>query len=282
MMGLAAEDAGDLRRWAICGAVVCGRACGMAAAMVTWSDSSDLSMPSAAIVVDFAPVAAAPRGGKPRDPARARAGDVGRLAQPADGEHRGQARGKVLKAEAKTETQVEEQVVRKPVEEELPEVPPAPNPEVTVPLPPPKEVKQETFRSRWSRVRRRRRRPRRRRSPNGSRRSRSRPPRARPIPSRRTRCRPGRSRWPACSSATSAIRRLRRRAASRASCSLFFSLDRKGQVLATPRCEELGLGGARRRSDGAGAARAAVSAAAAGVGRRACRSRRCRSASICS
>jgi protein TonB len=51
---------------------------------------------------------------------------------------------KILKAEAKVETKVEEQVVRKPVEEPPPEVPPAADPEIAVTPPPPKEVKQET------------------------------------------------------------------------------------------------------------------------------------------
>ena len=39
MIGLAAEDLVDVRRWAICGALVVGAHAGLAAAMVTWSDS---------------------------------------------------------------------------------------------------------------------------------------------------------------------------------------------------------------------------------------------------
>jgi protein TonB len=60
MIGLAAEDLADLRRWAICGAVVVLAHGAIAAAIVNWQDPIDEAEPAGAIVIDFAPVPAAP------------------------------------------------------------------------------------------------------------------------------------------------------------------------------------------------------------------------------
>jgi protein TonB len=60
MSWLAAEDLADLRRWAICGAVVVFAHGAIAAALVNWRDPVDASDQSGAIVVDFAPEEMAP------------------------------------------------------------------------------------------------------------------------------------------------------------------------------------------------------------------------------
>ena len=125
MMGLAAEDLVDVRRWAICGALVVGAHAGVAAAMVTWSESSDLSLPSAAIVVDFAPIAAAPTRVETEIP---------------PGPEQVMSDASPSRLTESLEDKPEEKVERKSVDEELPELPPAPNPEMAVE---PKEVKQD-------------------------------------------------------------------------------------------------------------------------------------------
>jgi periplasmic protein TonB len=60
MSWLAAEELADLRRWAICGAVVMLAHGAIAAALVNWRDPLDAAEPSGAIVVEFAPEAVAP------------------------------------------------------------------------------------------------------------------------------------------------------------------------------------------------------------------------------
>jgi protein TonB len=152
LIALAAQDAGDLRRWLLSGAVVLCAHGAVAAALVNWTDPSEPAMPAAAIVVNFAPVMAAP----PEAPTELPPGPEQVMSDAAPDRPvesvEDKTEAKVLKAEAKAETQVEEQVVRKPVEEPPPEVPPAVNPEVAVPLPPPKEVKQETPRPQVARL----------------------------------------------------------------------------------------------------------------------------------
>jgi len=137
LIALAAEDASDLRRWLLSGALVVCAHGAFAAAMVNWTDVSEPALPAAAIVVNFAPQAVAP----PEVPTELPPGpeQVMSDASPAR-----PVESIEDKPEAKIETPVEEQVVRKPLEEPPPEVPPAPNPEVAVEPPPPKEVKQET------------------------------------------------------------------------------------------------------------------------------------------
>lgn len=125
MMGLKAEDLLDVRRWAICGAVVVGAHAGIAATMVKWNDGADLSLPSAAIVVDFAPVAAAPT-------------QVDNDLPP--GPEQVMSDASPNRPTESVEEKPEEKVEQKVVEEEMPELPPAPNPEMEVA---PKEVKEE-------------------------------------------------------------------------------------------------------------------------------------------
>ena len=60
MIGFTAEDLVDLRRWAVCGAIVVLTHGGIAAAMVHWRDSDEAAEPAAAIVIEFAPVPVAP------------------------------------------------------------------------------------------------------------------------------------------------------------------------------------------------------------------------------
>ena len=60
MIGFTAEDLVDLRRWAICGAIVVLTHGGIAAAMVGWGDPDEAAEPAAAIVIEFAPVPVAP------------------------------------------------------------------------------------------------------------------------------------------------------------------------------------------------------------------------------
>ena len=60
MIGIAAEDLADLRRWVICAAIVVLAHGAIAAAMVTWRDTIELAEPTGAITVEFAPVPVAP------------------------------------------------------------------------------------------------------------------------------------------------------------------------------------------------------------------------------
>jgi periplasmic protein TonB len=124
MIGLAAEDLADLRRWAICGAVVVLAHGGIATAMVTWREPIEGTGAAAGIVIEFAPVPVAPATVQSEVP-------PGPEADITDSSPTKQ----VDSPEEKKKT--EEQI-----EEPPPEVPPAPNPEVAI-QPPPKEVKKE-------------------------------------------------------------------------------------------------------------------------------------------
>ena len=214
---------------AVCGAIVVARA--WRASRPRWSNGATATkrpMPAAAIVIEFAPVPAAPAA-LDRNSAGARAGDVGRFAQPADRERGGEDRGEG-RAEGRGEARAEgrregrHQAGRRAP----PEVAPAPNPEVAIAPPPPQEVKQETPKRQEPRP------P----APTTS------APQA--IPDQVGRdsgcahagpdhspiergCRPGRLRWWRCWNATSAIRRTPNRAASRAWSRFSSSLDRKGR-----------------------------------------------------
>jgi periplasmic protein TonB len=143
MIALAPEDLADLRRWAICAAVVVLAHGGIAAAMVTWHEDEGGSGPSAGIVIEFAPVplaAAAPEEEIPPGPMS----DL-HVPSPSKPVETLEDREKVeQKVEAKLEQKVEEKVETKPVEEPPPEVAPALNPDVAFEPPPPQEEKQET------------------------------------------------------------------------------------------------------------------------------------------
>lgn len=125
MIGFAAEDWIDVRRWLVCGAVVVCAHAAIGAAMVHWNDSDDFSMPASAIVVDFAPVAAAPQQVESEIP---------------PGPEQVMSDASPSRPTESVEDKPEEKVEHKKLEEELPELPPAPNPEVAVA---PQEVQQE-------------------------------------------------------------------------------------------------------------------------------------------
>jgi len=143
MLALAPEDFADLRRWAICAAVVMLAHGGIAAAMVTWREPPEGTGAAAGIVIEFAPVPVAPANlptdlppGPEQDLADTSSKPVESLEEKQKTEQ---------KVEAKIERKAEEKVESKPVEEPPPEVPPAVNPEVAIAPPPPtQEVKQET------------------------------------------------------------------------------------------------------------------------------------------
>jgi periplasmic protein TonB len=143
MIALAPEDLADLRRWAICAAVVVLAHGGFAAAMVTWHEDEGGSGPASGIVIEFAPVplaASTPEAEIPPGPLQ----DASE-ASPNKPVETLEEREKVeQKVEAKLEQKVDEKVETKPTEERPPEVAPAPNPDVAVEPPPPQEVKQET------------------------------------------------------------------------------------------------------------------------------------------
>jgi protein TonB len=125
MIGLAAEDWIDVRRWLICGAVVLGAHAGLGAAMVHWSDSDDPSLPASALVIDFSPIAAVPQQLDSELP---------------PGPEQVMSDASPNRPTESVEEKPEEKVEQKTVDEDMPELPPAPNPEMAVA---PKEVQQE-------------------------------------------------------------------------------------------------------------------------------------------
>jgi len=125
MIGMAAEDWTDVRRWLVCGAVVVCAHAAVGAAMVNWSDDEDFSMPASAMVIDFAPVAAAPQLLKTELP---------------PGPEQVMSDASPSRPTDSVEDKPEEKVEQKKVEEELQELPPAPNPDMAVL---PQEVQQE-------------------------------------------------------------------------------------------------------------------------------------------
>ena len=145
MIGFAAEDLVDLRRWAICGAIVVLTHAGIAAAMVGWGDPDEAAEPAAAIVIEFAPVPVAPAMPQMEIPP----GPEQVMSDASPNKPTESLEEKIeekieQKVEAKLEQKIEEKVESKPVEEPPPEVAPAPDPEVAVQPPQPQEVKQET------------------------------------------------------------------------------------------------------------------------------------------
>src|SRR2546426_560318 len=126
MIGLAAEDLADLRRWAMCAAVVVLAHGGIAAAMVTWHEPVEPDEPAAAVVIEFAPVLAGPtlqQSELPPGPEMVMSDASPKKESPEDKE-KDETEQKV---EAKLERKVEEKVETKPEEEPPPEVPPAPD-----------------------------------------------------------------------------------------------------------------------------------------------------------
>jgi protein TonB len=144
MTGFAAEELADLRRWAICGAIVVAAHGVVAAAVVNWWDPVESAEPAAGIVIEIAPVPVAP----PQQQTEIPPGPEMVMSdaspdRPVESvEEKPEAKVEQT-VEAKVEQKVEEKVASKPVEEPPPEVAPAPDPEVAVELPPPPTVKQE-------------------------------------------------------------------------------------------------------------------------------------------
>jgi len=126
MMALSAEDLADLRRWAICGAVIVLAHGAIAAGTVNWREEIEAAEPAAAIVIEFAPVPVAP----PMPETNIAPGPelVMSEASPAR---------PIEQVEEKEKTQ--EKVASRPVEEPPPEIKPAPNPDVAL-EPPHQEV----------------------------------------------------------------------------------------------------------------------------------------------
>jgi periplasmic protein TonB len=126
MMALSAEDLADLRRWAICGAIIVLAHGAVVAGMVNWREEIEAAEPAAAIVIEFAPVPVAPAA--PQTDIAPGPEQVMSEASP---------ERPVEQVEEKQKT--EEKVASKPVEEPPPEIKPAPNPDVALD-PPHQEV----------------------------------------------------------------------------------------------------------------------------------------------
>jgi protein TonB len=140
---LEALDLAELRRWALCAAVVVLVHGGIAAAMVAWREPVDLAEPAAALVIHFAPVAVAPAAPETELP-------PGPEQVASDAAPSVPAEVSEEKVEEKLEQRVEAKVEpedvapTRPVEEPPPQVPPAPDPEVAVePAPRPQEVREQ-------------------------------------------------------------------------------------------------------------------------------------------
>jgi protein TonB len=145
MIGFTPEDLVDVRRWAVCAAIVVLTHGGIAAAMVNWRDPDEAAEPAAAIVIEFALEQVAPAMPQmeiPPGPEQVMSdASPNKPTESLEEEIEEKIEQKV---EAKLEQKVEEKVDSKPVEEPPPEVAPAPDPEVAVQPPQPQEVKQET------------------------------------------------------------------------------------------------------------------------------------------
>jgi periplasmic protein TonB len=126
MMALSAEDFADLRRWAICGAVIVLAHGAIAASVVSWHETIEPAEPAAAVVIEFAPVPVAPAA--PQTDIAPGPEQVMSEASP---------ERPVEQVEEKQKT--EEKAASRPVEEPPSEIKPAPNPDVAL-EPPHQEV----------------------------------------------------------------------------------------------------------------------------------------------
>ena len=124
MMALSAQDLADLRRWAICGAVIVLAHGAIAAGTINWREEIEAAEPAAAIVIEFAPVPVAPP--MPETNIAPGPEQVMSEASPAT---------PIEQVEQKQKTP--EKVASRPVEEPPPEIKPAPNPDVA--LEPPRQ-----------------------------------------------------------------------------------------------------------------------------------------------
>jgi protein TonB len=144
-MALSPEDIADLRRWAICGAVIVLAHGGIAAGALNWDDPDESAEPAAAIVIEFAPVPVAPAVQHMEiPPGPEQVMSDASPSKPTESLEEKIEEKIEQKVEAKLEQKVEERIESQPIEEPPPEVAPAPDPEVAVQPPPPQEVQQET------------------------------------------------------------------------------------------------------------------------------------------
>ena len=127
MIGSSHEDLADLRRWVISGALVILAHGGIAAAMVSWHEPVESAEHAGGILVEFAPLPAAP-------PAP--------LTELPPGPEQVMSDAAPELKTATVESSVEDKISSKPVEQPPPEVPQAPNPELAVELPTPKPKQQ--------------------------------------------------------------------------------------------------------------------------------------------
>jgi protein TonB len=127
--GKTAEHA-ELRRWVLSAAVVIVAHAASAAAVVAWREPVDPAEPASAIVVEFAPLPVAPPN---------RESDI----PPGPEQVMSDASPERPVASIKEPVEQRPEQKAEPVEEPPPEVKPAPDPEVALPLPRPEE-KQET------------------------------------------------------------------------------------------------------------------------------------------
>jgi periplasmic protein TonB len=137
MIALAPEDLADLRRWAVCAAVVVLAHAGIAAGMVTWHEDDGGAEPAAAIVIEMALVPVTSRTPKDIAPGPLRDASEASPNKPVE------TLEDKERVEAKLKQKVEEKIETKPPEEPPPEAAPAPNPDVAVEPSPPQAVKQE-------------------------------------------------------------------------------------------------------------------------------------------
>ena len=144
MTSVQAMELLDLRRWAACGAVVVAAHAGLAVGVTRWHDRLEPAEPSAALVIELAPIVAAPAvqpSELPPGPEMA-AADAARdvptdnLDKPVDRVEQ--------KVEAKLERKPEEVVEPKPAEATPARLPVVPDAEVAVAPPPAQQVVEET------------------------------------------------------------------------------------------------------------------------------------------
>jgi periplasmic protein TonB len=126
MMALSAQDLADLRRWAICGAVIVLAHGAMAAGTINWREEIEPAEPAAAIVVEFAPVPVAPAAPQTEIP-------------PGPEQVISEASPERPVEQVEEKQKPQEKVASRPVEEPPPEIKPAPNPDVAL-EPPHQEV----------------------------------------------------------------------------------------------------------------------------------------------
>jgi periplasmic protein TonB len=126
MMALSADDFSDLRRWMVSAAIVVLAHGAIAAGMVNWRDTIEPAEPAAAIVIEFAPLPVAPAAPQT---------DIAPGPEQMMSESSPERPVEQIEEKPKTE----EKLAAKPVDEPPPEIKPAPNPDVAL-APPRQEV----------------------------------------------------------------------------------------------------------------------------------------------